>query len=109
MRGELAVAGNAGDAEVFGFQARYQEYRTRNSLAVGDMRGSLKFWNLGREVSGRSLNEQFISVTDSQRTQWMSRSFAVPSESPFIVSFGNRIIMSRPMPGLPEPGLMDHF
>lgn len=108
-KGELFVNG-VNDNEVFGYQARYQEYRTRNSVAVGEMRDTLKMWNLGRSFSAvPSLNEGFISVTDSQRTQWMERAFAVTSEAPFLVSFGNRIVMSRPMPGLPEPGLMDHF
>lgn len=108
-KGELFVNG-VNDNEVFGYQARYQEYRTRNSVAVGEMRDTLKMWNLGRAFSAvPSLNEDFISVTDSQRSQWMNRAYAVTTQSPFIVSFGNRIIMSRPMPGLPEPGLMDHF
>lgn len=109
-RGELYVTGTATDNDIFGFQARYQEYRTRNSYAVGEMRDTLKQWNLGRSFSAQpSLNESFISVTDSQRSQWMNRAFAVTTQAPFLVAFGNRLTMSRPMPGLPEPGLMDHF
>lgn len=108
-RAELKVNG-VNDNEVFGFQARYQEYRTRNSVAVGSMRTDLDFWNLGMSFgSAPSLNENFISVTDARRTAWMERAFAVTNEAPFICTFGNRIVMSRPMPGLPEPGLMDHF
>jgi len=98
------------DNVVFGYQARYQEYRTRNSVAVGEMRDTLKQWNLGRSfASNPGLTDDFISVTDAQRTQWMTRAYAVTTEAPFILTFGNRLIMSRPMPGLPEPGLMDHF
>lgn len=110
--GELKITGGASgvDNQIFGYQARYQEYRTRNSVAVGEMRDTLKMWNLGRAFTGAiSLNEDFISVTDSQRSQWMTRAFAVTSQAPFLVTFGNNITMSRPMPGLPEPGLMDHF
>lgn len=107
--GEVRVDGGS-DLQVFGFQARYQEYRTRNSIAVNEMRDTLKQWNLGISFSSApGLGEEFISVTDDQRTQWMTRCFAVTSQAPFILSFGNRIVMSRPMPGLPEPGLMDHF
>lgn len=108
-RGELFVNGT-NDNDVFGFQARYQEYRTRNSIAVAEMRDTLKQWNLGRAFSGTvALSTQFVTVDDTQRTQWMTRAFAVTSQAPFILTFGNRIVMSRPMPGLPEPGLMDHF
>lgn len=109
-KGELFVTGTSTDNDIFGFQARYQEYRTRNSIAVNEMRDTLKQWNLGRSFDTQpTLSESFISVTDSQRTQWMNRSFAVTSQAPFIVSFGNQVLLSRPMPGLPEPGLMDHF
>lgn len=109
-KGEIYVTGTSTDNEVFGFQARYQEYRTRNSLAVGEMRDTLKQWNLGRAFSAQpSLTDEFISVTDAQRSQWMTRAFAVTNQAPFLVTFGNRLTMSRPMPGLPEPGLMDHF
>ena len=109
-KGELYITGTATDNQVFGYQARYQEYRARNSVAVGTMRTTLKQWNLAREFSGQpGLNAAFISVTDSQRSQWMNRAYAVTSQAPFLVSFGNHLVMSRPMPGLPEPGLMDHF
>lgn len=108
-KGELFINGT-NDNDAFGFQGRYQEYRTRNSLAVNEMRDTLKQWNLGMSFSSvPGLTEEFISVTDARRTQWMTRSFAVTNQAPFIVSFGNRVTMSRPMPGLPEPGLLDHF
>lgn len=109
-KGELYVTGTATDNQVFGYQARFQEYRARNSVAVGEMRNTLKQWNLGRSFAAQpGLNAAFISVTDTQRTQWMQRAYAVTSQAPFLVSFGNHLIMSRPMPGMPEPGLMDHF
>lgn len=108
-KGELYVDG-VHDADIFGYQGRYQEYRSMPSLAVSEMRDTLKYWNLGRAFTAQpSLNEDFISVTDAQRAQWMTRSYAVTTQAPFLVTFGNHCIMSRPMPGLPEPGLMDHF
>lgn len=108
-KGEIFINGT-NDNDIFGYQARYQEYRARNNLAVNEMRDTLKQWNLSRSFSAvPSLNEDFISVTNAQRSQWMTRAYAVTTQAPFIVTFGNQIIMSRPMPGLPEPGLMDHF
>lgn len=106
-KGELFIDGTSADGEIFGYQARYQEYRSRQSKPVGKLRGDLGYWNLSRDFATRpALNQSFIEV-ESQVLK--ERFLAVPSEPAFLVTVGNRVIASRPMPGLAEPGLIDHF
>jgi len=106
-KGELFIDGSPADAEIFGYQGRNQEYRSRQSKAVSKLRGSLGYWNLGRKFVTRPvLNDTFIHIENSVLKE---RILAVPSEPAFLVTVGNRVIASRPMPGIPEPGLIDHF
>ena len=59
-KGELMVDG-VHDNEIFGYQARYQEYRTRNSVAVAEMRDTLKQWNLGSSiVTGKQIGRAHV-------------------------------------------------
>ena len=103
-KSELFVEGDATDSEIFGFQARYQEYRARNSLAVGEMRDTLKYWNLGRSFSAApALNATFISLTTAENTALKNRAYAVTSQAPFWCAIGHNLRFSRPMPGLPTP------
>lgn len=106
-KGELFVDGTSADGEIFGYQGRHQEYRSRQSKPVGKLRDDLGYWNLSRDFATRpALNQSFIEV-ESQVLK--ERFLAVPSEPAFLVTVGNRVIASRPMPGLAEPGLIDHF
>lgn len=106
-KGELFVDGTSADGEIFGYQARYQEYRSRQSKPVGALRGNLGYWNLSRDfVTRPALNQSFIEVESEVLKE---RVAAVPSEPLFLITVGNRVIASRPMPALAEPGLIDHF
>lgn len=93
---------------IFGYQGRYNELRHSKDRAVGTMRNDLAYWHLGRAFDATAgnqpkLNSEFI-VCDPPLDP-----FAVPSVSPFVVNVGNIIHMTRPMVGVPNPGLIDHF
>lgn len=52
----------------FGYQDRYNEYRTQPSSVAGEFRDLLNFWHLGREFeSAPVLNSDFISSLPTDR------------------------------------------
>lgn len=60
---------------VFGYQDRYDEYRSIWSSIAGDFRNTLDFWHFARIfASDPALNADFIKCVPTERT------FAVPSE-----------------------------
>lgn len=103
---ELVVTGTSRDDEIFGFNGIYDEYRVRESMVVGDMRGALSYWHLARldynSANPPNLNENFIKCIPDKRI------FAVQNVPGCIVSYGNRIRSVRPLPIIAEPGLIDH-
>lgn len=102
---EIFSQGTTVDAEIFGYQGRYDEMRTKQSMVVGEMRGSEDFdyWHMSRVFSSMpSLNSAFLECNPSRRT------FAVPSEQPMVCSFGNILRAVRPLSIQAEPGLIDH-
>ena len=91
--------------DIFGYQGRYDEMRTKQSLVCGDMRSTFDYWHLGRKFDAGSppaLNADFVKCVPRKDV------FAVPSEPGLIVSFGNIIKAFRPLPYISEPGLVDH-
>lgn len=93
---------------VFGYQGRYNEYRYRRSRVAGtlasDATGSLDYWHLARQFSSEpGLNEAFVSCNPRDDI------YPVPSAPGFIVQVGNNVKVARPLPFIPEPGLIDHF
>lgn len=91
--------------DIFGYQGRYDEMRTKQSLVCGDMRSTFDYWHLGRQFDAGSppaLNADFVKCVPRKDV------FAVPSEPGLIVSFGNIIKAFRPLPYISEPGLVDH-
>lgn len=108
VKGEIAAKDNDAthNQTVFGYQGRYDEYRTKKSMVCGQMRSTLDYWHLGRkfaDVSTVELNSSFVTCDPSKRI------FAVQDEDGFIINFGNIVRAVRPMPIKAEPGLMDHF
>ena len=104
---ELCVVdGNAThNADIFGYQGRFDELRTKQSLVVSEMRDTFDYWHLGRIFDPATppvLNESFIKCIPSKRI------FAVQNKPGLIVSFGNVITAYRPIPIQAEPGLIDH-
>jgi hypothetical protein len=100
---EIYADGTAGDENIFGYQGRYDELRTKSNMVCGQMRSTFDYWHISRQFSATpTLNSTFITC-DPRDDAW-----AVPSEPQMIVSFGNVIKAFRPIPVQSEPGLIDH-
>jgi len=55
-------------AGTFGYQNRYDEYRSHPSWIAGEFRSILNHWHYGREFSGDvALNESFLSAVPTDR------------------------------------------
>ena len=89
--------------DIFGYQGRYNEMRVKSNMVCSQMRDTFDYWHLGRKFDSLPvLNDEFIECIPSKRI------FAAESEPGLIVSFGNVIKAFRPLPLMPEPGLIDH-
>lgn len=103
---EICATGNsAHNTTIFGYQGRYDEMRTKQSMICSEMRTTFDYWHLGRQFDTGAppeLNSTFVTCNPRKDI------FAVPSEPGLIVSFGNIIKAYRPLPLSAEPGLIDH-
>lgn len=102
-------ANPAEDAEVFGYQERWAEYRYKPSMITGKMRSndaqSLDIWHLSEDFSSLpALNSTFIK----QNTP-IDRVTAVADEPQFKADFYFDFKAARPIPTYSVPGLIDHF
>lgn len=96
-------AGTVTSDDLFGYQGRYDELRTKHNMVCGEIRDELSYWTMARDfVSPPSLNNEFVTCNPTKRI------FAVQNRNGLIVSFGNNITALRPLPYLAEPGLIDH-
>ena len=106
LNAEICATGTpAHNQDIFGYQGRYDEMRTKNSQIVSGMRTTFDYWHLGRQFNTASppvLNEDFIKCIPRKDI------FAVPSEPGLIVNFANIIKAFRPLPYMAVPGLIDH-
>lgn len=85
--------------KVFGYQARYQEYRERESQVHGTMRSSLNFWHMGRIFGSLpELNANFINSDPTKRVD------AVTTEDNCIVNIYHNVKAIRPLPRRGNPG-----
>lgn len=65
---EVRVEGDASDAEIFGYQDRYAEYRHQYSQVAGEFRTLLDYWHLGRKFASTPvLNQSFIECDPTKR------------------------------------------
>lgn len=97
------------DADVFGYQERYAEYRYKPSLITGKFRStdaqSLDVWHLAQEFTSLPvLGDEFITENPP-----MERVIAVDTEPDFLFDAYFSIRTARPMPTYSVPGLIDHF
>ena len=106
LNAEICATGtDTHNLDLFGYQGRYDEMRTKNSQIVSGMRTTFDYWHLGRKFdigSPPTLNEDFIKCVPRKDI------FAVPSEPGLIVNFANIIKAFRPIPYMAVPGLIDH-
>lgn len=64
---QMEVDGS-GNADVFGYQDRYMEYRYQPSQVSGEFRDTLNYWHLARDfASPPALNQAFVECTPSKR------------------------------------------
>jgi len=93
---------------VIGYQGRYDEYRYKRNTVHGKFRTDFEYWHLGRKFANHpTLNADLVRANDQERYD-MKRIMAVPSEPMFLITFGNRCHVTRGMPYIAEPGLIDH-
>lgn len=98
-----------GDDPIWGYIGRYDEYRTMESTVHGLFRTDFIDWHLARTFSTAPvLNPAFLYPTDDEIDNVLKRCMAVPTEPMFLVTIGNKIIASRPIPYMSVPGLVDH-
>ena len=97
----------------FGFQGAFDEYRTAQSYVCGKLATDLKYWTLSMIFdSPPVLNEKFITteaLSKGRREAWAVPGVANETQGQFLVQHNMGCRMLRPMPYLPEPGLLDHF
>lgn len=107
----------SGNYSTFGYQGIYDEMRYKPDLVCADFRDVFNYWHFGREFYDTdgvtplppSLNSDFISAVPNVVGGIRYDVFAVQNEHPLLVTFGNTIRASRPLPQLGEPGFLDHF
>lgn len=109
---EIYVTGGASDANVFGYQERWAEYRYLPSRISGLFRstasGTIDPWHLAQKFTSLpTLNSTFI-----QSTPPVDRVVAVGAAAngkQFIFDSFFKCVTARPMPLYSVPGLIDHF
>lgn len=93
---------------VIGYQGRYDEYRWKRNTVHGLFRNDFNRWHLGREFdSAPTLNEDLVAPNANERYNF-KRCMAAMEEPMFLVSFGNNLDVTRPLPFMATPGLIDH-
>jgi len=102
-------ANAAQDAQTFGYQERYAEYRYKNSNITGKMRSHygtpLDYWHLAQKFTSLpTLGSTFITETPP-----VDRVVAVTTEPQFFFDAYFDYKCARPMPVFSVPGLIDHF
>ncbi|MFN9302419.1 MAG: major capsid protein [Candidatus Kapaibacterium sp.] len=109
---EIYADGSANDANVFGFQERWAEYRYTPSMVTGLFRstsaGTLDGWHLAQRFTGvPTLNATFIEETPP-----ISRVLAAgasANNAQFLCDAFFDMRVARPLPLYSTPGLLDHF
>ena len=94
--------------KVMGYQGRYDEYRYKRDTIHGLFRTDFKHWHMAREFANApTLNLDLVRPSLQEKAA-LKRVLAVTSEPMFLITFGNRLHVTRPMPYMAEPGLIDH-
>ena len=106
---EIFTQGTGVDNDVFGYQARYDEYRHKPSRITGEFRSSatlpLDFWHVAQEFGGLpTLGNTFIKEDPA-----IPRVLSVSTATQFLADIHLNLIHARPMPTFSVPGLIDHF
>lgn len=83
---------------IFGYQDRYNEYRSMRPRVTGEFRTTqLSYWNIARHFDqAPHLNDNFINMAFSAQT--FKRPFAVQNAHAFLAMIRNNIRAYRPIP-----------
>nr|DAU15050.1 MAG TPA: Major capsid protein [Microviridae sp.] len=74
---EVYADGTAADAEIFGFQNRYDEYRRGVNSIAGEFRTTQDYWHMARIFANRpTLNGDFVSSNPTDRIFQASESLS---------------------------------
>lgn len=74
---EIYADGTAADAEIFGFQNRYDEYRRGVNSIAGEFRTTQDYWHMARIFANRpTLNGDFVSSNPTDRIFQASESLS---------------------------------
>jgi hypothetical protein len=91
-----------------GFQGHWDEYRTSRNVVCGLFKTDFNYWHMGRIFADQPiLNQDLVRPSPAEITS-LKRVLAVPSQPMFMVSVGNVLHATRPMPWMSEPGMVDH-
>ena len=108
---EIYAQGNEKDAEVFGYQEAWADYRYKPSIVTGEMRSnhnkSLDSWHFADDYESQPfLSSSWIDEDKSP----VDRALAVQSSvsNQIFVDFYIQNETTRPMPVYSIPGLIDH-
>ena len=106
---EIWVDGSAADDQVWGYQERWSEMRSRLGVIAGKFRsnatGTLDPWHYALDFQTRpALDSVFVEDTPP-----IKRTIAVQSEPEFLLDAWFDIKAARPMPVYSVPGYIDHF
>lgn len=97
------------NAETFGYQSRYADYRSALSRVAGEMRDTLAFWHMGRILDNYGtkieLNSDFVTCQPRKDIFPVT----LKTEDELYIQIVNKVLAKRPMPYNAEPGLVDHF
>lgn len=108
-RNEIFHTGTSSDDEVFGFQARFNEYRNKYNTFHGAFRDTYAYWHLGSIFQNQPmLNEDFISLKGFDGHRIFAVQPQARTEKDFIVTYGQICKAIQPIPRYGEPGLVDH-
>ena len=97
------------DNSVFGYQERFAEYRSKQSLVTGKFKSTaatpLDYWHLAQKFEQPpKLDDTFI-----QENPPVDRIVAVQNEPHFLFDSFISLRCARPMPMYGVPGMIDHF
>lgn len=106
---ELFISNDSNDIATFGYQARWEEYRTKFSKITGvlnpDAAASLSFWHLAEDFASLPvLNETFI-----QDQTPMARVTTTDTAPDFLMDLWFNYKCARPIPVFAIPSLMPRF
>lgn len=109
---EIFCDGSVQDANVFGYQERWAEYRYNPSMITGAFRSTssptLDVWHMAQKFTGLpTLGETFIS--EFPPVSRVLATAGLPTAQQFIFDSFFDVRAARAMPLYSVPGLIDHF